>query len=187
MALCCIVKGDIDMIEFQLTENEYVNTMRALMRRRLLIATPAIFGSLWIVSWILFAIAEGDAWSGLGTVAILLLVGSPLTALVTSIRMMAIAKSIAKKTFQTMSFDGIYLYIQCQLEDGQLKYYNASRDKMYEIDLKNVKKVSKFKDFFVVELSKSIGYVFPLKLETELLYHRICEQIGTKEKDKCAK
>ncbi len=167
------------MIEFQLTQSQYINMMRTMMRRRLLIAVPAIYGSMWIVGWILFAIAEGDAWSDLGAFAILLLVFVPLVALSMSIRMILVEKKVAIKTFMEMSFDGVYLYIQCQLEEGQLNYYNASRDKLYEIDLKKVKKVSKFKDFFVLELSKRLGYVVPLNSDTENLYNQICEQRST--------
>lgn len=164
------------MIEFQLTNSQYVNMMRAIMRRRLLIAVPAVFGLLWIVGWILFAIAEGDAWSALGSFAVLLLVGAPIAALSSSIRMSIFQKRFAKKMFLNMSSDGERLDIQCQLEDGQLKYYNVSRNNLYEIDLKQVKRVNKFKDFFMLEMGKRIGYLIPFNSETESLYNQIREQ-----------
>ena len=161
------------MIEFQITKTQYLNMARAATRRRFLIATATIWGPMWIVAWILFAIAEGDAWSDIGSLGVLLLVGLPLTLLFTWIYMASYSKTFAQKMFQALSSDGDHFDIQCQLEDGQLKYYNITRNKLYEIDLKTVKRIRKYKDFFTVELGKRIGYYIPLNSETENLYHSL--------------
>ena len=151
---------------------------RAIMRRRLFIIVPTIYGVLWIIGWILFAIAEGDVWAETGQFGVLLIAAVPVAALSTSIRMAICAKCNAKKTFKSLSPDGVHFDVQCQLEDGQLNYHNISKNKLYKVDLNTVKKVSKFKDFFVLELKqgKNIGYFIPLNSETENLYEQICAQ-----------
>lgn len=164
------------MIEFQITDLQYIKMMRAIVRRRLLIIAPAIYGALWIVGWILFAIAEGDAWSDIGSFAVLLLVSIPFAALFTSIFLLRATTASAEKKFQTLSKDGRNLNIECQLGDGQLEYRNVSQDNLVLIDLKTVKRVIKFKNFFLLEISKRIGYIISLNTETEILYFKICEQ-----------
>lgn len=165
------------MIEFQLTNFQYIKMMRAVMRRRLFINVPIIYGSLWIVGWILFAISGGDAWSDIGAMGVLLIAILPIAALFWSIWLARYAKRDAEAKFNAIySLDGYYLDVKCKLEDGQVLYHNVSRDKLYTIDLKKVKKIVKFKDFFALELNKNTVFFVPLNTETENLYNDICNQ-----------
>ena len=164
------------MIEFRLTEPQYIKMVRSVMRGRIFLSALAIYGVAWIVAWILFIVGECDAWSEIGSMGVLLLVAVPVAGLLTSIRFMARATRRARFEFKISSSDGYNLDIRCQLENGIFKYHFVPKDVLVELDLTSKLKVIRFNNFFIVQKNKSTAYYIPLNSETEELYYEICEQ-----------
>lgn len=166
------------MLKFQLQKNQYLKMVRAVIRRRLLVVAPIIYGILWIVGWTLLAIEGMDIYSNVGAFGLLLVVFIPIAALSASLWIVHFTVRSAKGKFTQNSVNG-HWNVQCKLEDGQFMYN-------IHIPIGKIKRIGKYKEFFTVELNKNIDncYIVPLNEETQALYNELCEQWTALRKEK---